>query len=374
MEAIKLLMSSKEFSSMSVLNWCSRSLLICRGLAVVALMSYCGSHQACGQDDRNEDPRGSNDDFVVATWNVEWFYDEFQGDNYSDLAREKSSPSREAWQWKRDEVAKAITAMRPDVLALQEIEGQRVLYYLTQSLQRLEAPRYQIGFIEGSDYFTEQDVGFLVRRGVDMTRLSRYQQSRSMFESNQFRNVSKHTEIVVEVPVGDAVETVTIMTIHLRATDKAVEERTRQARLVHAWLRDRIAAGENIIVLGDTNSETTEIPAAPGSDLAALSGLDTPGTEDDLIDLAGKMPADKRRTHLLPGKIYDRIFVSPSLLEDAPGRPDLVFDSVEVMTGANVRGAGIDTPEEHWDDYWKTSAEERDLSDHFPVVARFKVK
>jgi endonuclease/exonuclease/phosphatase family metal-dependent hydrolase len=317
--------------------------------------------------------RGSDQDFTVATWNLEWFYDETAGDNYSKLAREQSAPDRAAWNWKRDTVAEAIATLEPDVLALQEIEGQRVLYYLTQALGRLGAARYRIGFVEGSDYHTEQDVGFLVQQGTDITRIARYEQSRAMFESDQFHNVAKHAEIVVDVPVGDGVEQVTILTVHFRAREEAVEPRTRQARLVHAWLRGRIAAGENIIVLGDTNSETTDLPAPEGSDLAALTGRDTPGEEDDLIDLHRYLDPVDRRTHLLDGKQYDRILVSPSLLEDAPGREDLVFTSIAVRRDLAVR-SGVDSPETHWDKYWETAPVERDTSDHWPVVATFSVK
>lgn len=343
------------------------------GLATLLLL-IGGSHVS-PQPARAAEPAGrtSGDDFTVATWNLEWFYDDAGGDNYSKLAREQSARDRNAWNWKRDAVAEAIAALEPDVVAFQEIEGQRVLYYLTQALGRLGATPFRIGFVEGSDYHTEQDVGFLVRRGTDITRIARYEQSRAMFESDQFHNVAKHAEIVVDVPVGDGVETVTIMTVHFRAREEAVEPRTRQARLIHAWLRDRIAAGENIIVLGDTNSETTELPAPGGSDLAALTGRDTPGDADDLVDLHRFLDPADRRTHLLDGKQYDRILVSPSLIEDAPGREDLVFESIAVRRDLAVR-QGIDSPETHWDKYWETAPAERDTSDHWPVVARFSVK
>ncbi len=322
----------------------------------------------------NELARKSTDDFTVATWNVEWFYDEFTGDNFSDLAKEQSAPDRKAWEWKRDTVAKAIAKLKCDVIGFQEIEGQRVLYYLTQSLRRLNAPTYRIGFIEGTDYFTEQDVGFLVRRGTDIARISRYEQTQAMFESKQFQNVSKHTEVVLEVPVGDTTEKVTIINVHFRAREEAVAIRTLQAKLIHHWVSERIAAGENIIVLGDTNSEVATFPAPAGSDIAALTGKETPNPNDDLIDLSEYLGTNARDTHLLPGKIYDRILVSPSLVTDTPGRPDLVFQKVEVRKDLNVRGRGLDTPSEHWDDYWATSETERDLSDHCPVVATFQVK
>jgi endonuclease/exonuclease/phosphatase family metal-dependent hydrolase len=318
--------------------------------------------------------RGPNDDFVVATWNLEWFFDEFQGDNFSDLPKQMSAPSRAAWEWKKNAVADAIAQSRPDVLALQEIEGQRVLFYLTSALERRHKIKYTDAFVEGTDYHTEQDVAFLFRNSVDMTRIARYRQSAAMFANKSFRNVSKHCEAVFEVPVGDGVEVVTIMNLHFLARAEQVEQRTRQARLIHAWLATRIASGENIIVLGDTNSEATDYPPQDGTDIGALVGLETPGTEDDLIDLGQHLPEDQRRTHLLEGKHFDRIFVSRSLLEDDPTRPDLVFSGIERKQELAVRGSGIDGQTDHWEHYWSMTDEERDISDHWPVFARFSVK
>ena len=33
----------------------------------------------------------------VATWNLEWFFDDHQGDNFSDLSKKLSAPSRADW-------------------------------------------------------------------------------------------------------------------------------------------------------------------------------------------------------------------------------------------------------------------------------------
>lgn len=349
---------------------CTRSRLSA-GLALWLIALAISSNSSLSAQ---ETGRGPNDPFVVSTWNLEWFYDDYKGDNFGDLPKEQSAPSRNAWNWKRDAVAESIGKMKPDVIALQEIEGQRALFYLTRAIESMQNTKYRIGFVEGTDYFTEQDVGFLVGPGVSMTRIARYEQSRSMFESDEFRNVSKHAETVIEVPVGDGVEKVTVMTVHFRARAEVVDIRTRQARLVHAWLADRIAAGENIIVLGDTNSEETDYPPTEGSDIGALAGLDTPSTADDLVDLGKFLPEDQRRTHLLPGKHFDRILVSPSLLEDDPNRSDLVFDSITRRDDLAVRGAGIDPQDQHWEGYWKMSDTERDISDHWPLVAKFIVK
>jgi endonuclease/exonuclease/phosphatase family metal-dependent hydrolase len=342
----------------------------------ISILSLCFCHLVpCGDafaQSSIDQPRKSTDDFVVATWNLEWFFDEYQEDNFSKLAKEQSAPSRTDWAWKRDAVADAIAELRPDVVAFQEIEGQRALFYLTRSIESRHQAKYRVGFVEGTDYYTEQDVGFLTRSGSDLTRIARYEQSRTMFESAQYSNVSKHAEAVCDVPVGNGVEKVTIVNVHFRAGSDNASTRTKQARLVHAWLAERIANGENIIVLGDTNSDETSYPPLDGTDIAALAGLETPQRDDDLIDLGQYLSAEKRRTHLLPNRHFDRILVSRSLVEDDPNREDLVFHSIARREDLSIRGKGIDPQDDHWNGYWKMSAKERDISDHWPVVAVFR--
>lgn len=312
--------------------------------------------------------------FSIMTWNLEWFYDEQTGDNYGDLPREKSSPSREQWNWRRDAVAASIAAAKPTVVALQEVENQRVLFYLTRAIQRGFRDRYRDVFIQGTDYFTEQDVGFLYREELDLIQMSRYGQTKAMRATKNYYNVSKHVEAVFQVPVGDGYERVTVMNLHLRAKEEVEPIRVRQARLVHLWIADRVAAGENIIVLGDLNTEVRvgEVNLAQ-RDLGAVMGLQNKNAEDDLVDLNTRLPEDARQTHLLPGREFDRILVSPSLIEDDPDRPDLVFADIKVLRSLAVRGP-VDTPEQHWDGYWELPAEERDLSDHWPVMARFEIR
>ena len=147
----------------------------------------------------------------------------------------------------------------------------------------------------------------------------------------------------------------------------------RQARLMHRWVREAVLAGNDVIVLGDFNTEETGTTTRRQSDLGIACGLETPEPGDDLVDLNLKLPEDKRQTHLLPGRQYDRILCSRSLLEDDPDRPDLVFSKIEILRQLCVRGE-LDDPQQHWDDYWGQPAAERDLSDHFPVMATFEIR
>ncbi len=313
------------------------------------------------------------DGFSIMTWNVEWFYDENKGDNYSDLSKKQSAPNRADWDWKRDAVAEGIAGVAPTVVALQEVEGRRVLWYLTRALERNHQLNYREYCIQGTDHFTEQDVGLLVRDDADVVSVTQLHQTKSMMETDQFYNLSKHLLATVEVRVGNSTEQVHVLVVHLRARAEVEDLRIRQARLAHLWMAERIRRGEHVIVLGDLNTEEDGVTTRPGSDVAALCGYETRTTDDDLVDLHSRLPANQRRTHLLPGKQFDRILVSRSLVEDTPGEPDLVFDSVEVPARLNIRG-GLDSQQEHWDNYWSMDKNERDVSDHLPVLAKFKVQ
>ena len=312
------------------------------------------------------------DEFVVMTWNLEWFYDEYDGDNYSKLAKEKSTPSRDRWNWRRDQVASAIAKASPSVVALQEVENRRVLWYLTRAIEKAGDQRYRELGIQSTDHFTEQDVGYLYGNSVDALSIVQRMQTQKMFESRRYQNLTKHLFAEFQISAGGATETVTMLNVHFRAGADNDSLRERQARLLHLWVADKVARGENVIVLGDFNTEQTGDALRPGSDLAIACGEETARKDDDLVDLTLRVPRSNRQTHLI-GKQFDRILVSPSLLKDEPGKRDLVFQSIVVRDDLAVRG-GRDSEAVHWDHYWDIPAAERDLSDHYPVIATFQLR
>ena len=309
----------------------------------------------------------------VMTWNLEWFYDEMTGDNYSPLAREKSAPDRRSWEWHRDAVAASIARVRPTIVAVQEVENRRVLWYLARALERNHQLQYREFLIEGRDHFTEQNVGFLVRQPAEVVSVQRFSLPERLRETGEFGDVSKHLCAVIEVTFDGHQERLTVMNVHLRAGSDASSDRVRQARSIHHWVRDLVAAGEHVIVLGDLNTDQTDESAPPETELFVLTGKETTTEVDDLIDLHTQLPVDGRRTHLLPRKQFDRILVSRSLVDDDPNRLDLTLKSVVVRPDLAIQGK-LDRPGDHWDRYWDLADDERDLSDHFPVIATFSLR
>ncbi len=308
---------------------------------------------------------------VVVTWNVEWMYDDDLSDNRSDLSKEQSAPSKEYWHTKLDSVAAVLAATGGDIIALQEIEGDQTLAAITAELRQKHKLNYRQAFIPGSDRFTEQDVGLLFRSGL--TQYRRHEQSREMFDSNNYYNISKH--LVGEFNWKSIESPLTVMTVHLRATAESEDFRVRQARLARYWLTPEIARGEDVILLGDLNTEhpvgenTGDMLELIGS--GAVTGNEKGKTIPPLVDLLQFASADHRKTHLILPRAFDRILVSQSLVDDGPGK-DWVFKQIEVRSDLVVRGKH--DGQEHWDLRLTMPLDELDASDHFPLVATFELK
>ena len=86
------------------------------------------------------------------------------------------------------------------------------------------------------------------------------------------------------------------------------------------------------------------------------------------MDLFQFYKGDSKETHLIH-KQFDHILVTPSLVHPRPQLVGYEFKSIDIRRDLVIRGAGQD--KEHADQYWKIPAAERDVSDHYPVVAEF---
>jgi hypothetical protein len=124
-----------------------------------------------------------------------------------------------------------------------------------------------------------------------------------------------------------------------------------------------------VLILGDLNvEESVGEVKADGDGMHLLLGRGTSATNDDLVDLLERAPAEKRRTHLILDKQFDRILASATMLEGTGGYK---FRGIEVMSQWNIRGEGADA--DHWDTRYTKDYAERDLSDHHPVMVTFEL-
>lgn len=189
-----------------------------------------------------------------------------------------------------------------------------------------------------------------------------------MFDSGLYYNLSKH--LVAEFRWKAVSSPLTLLNMHLRATVDAEAERSRQGRLARYWVERHLRAGEDVIILGDLNSEhrVGEIEGEMRYVLAGSEAANTPG----LVDLLARAPVAARRTHLILDKQFDRILVSPSLMDDDPGVPDWVFSGIAVRPELVVQGGN--DGHAHWDGRLTLPTSELDISDHAPVIATFELR
>lgn len=306
---------------------------------------------------------------TIATWNLEWFFDHELRDNYSDVSKEQSSRSQEEWLWKLNATAAAIAKFKPTILLVQEIEGREVMYALAAVLKDRHSLNYRVAFIEGNDRSTEQDVAILYQSGL--VEFSRREQNNEMFRSREYYNLSKHLIGRFEWQIGDRTESLTILNVHLRATADAAESRIKQCKLAHEWMRRQIERGENVIIAGDLNVEELAGSIKPDGDgMHWVLGRGTSSSQDDLVDLLEKAPSQNRNTHLILERQFDRILASPAMLKsDGPG---IRFQKIQVLREHNIRGQGADL--DHWDTRHTKPHQERDISDHHPVMATFLIR
>jgi hypothetical protein len=306
---------------------------------------------------------------TIATWNLEWFFDQYTGDNSAELAKKQAAPSRADWDWKLAGVAKVISEIKPDILALQEVENRRVLFYLNQKLKSDYHLNYRIAYVEGEDFFTEQDVAIMALSGL--TGYGRKERTKEQWNDKKFYPLNKHMVADFEWGAGAEKEKLTLINLHTRAMSNGAEIRKRQARLTREWMQEHITPQQNFIILGDLNSDELAAATTKGGDMGVFLGLDTPSTTDDLFDTLLKLSGDVNASHLNHMQ-YDRILCTDALMKDDPSRSDLVFKSSVIRRDLVIRGKEQD--KDHMDIFWQIPQEERDISDHYPLVAEFEVK
>jgi endonuclease/exonuclease/phosphatase family metal-dependent hydrolase len=195
--------------------------------------------------------------------------------------------------------------------------------------------------------------------------------SKEEFDDKRHMSVTKHVFATFEWGSGADREKVTLVNMHLRARGDAANLRIRQSNLIRTWLNDLIKKGENVVVMGDLNSDEFATETTPEGDIGTMRGLNTPGKEDDLFDTLVELKDKNRHTHL-NGQQYDRILLSKRLVDDDPARKDLSFKSVAIRRDLVIRGKEQD--KDHMDIYWTIPEAERDVSDHYPLVVTLDYK
>ncbi len=291
---------------------------------------------------------------TVMTWNTQWLNDDKPDDDDSEIGREHAAPNRTEYVERIKTFAAAIAEVAPEILALQEVENERVVRDLANALSREHALPYRVAFVQGRDTFTGQDVAFLVFEEIAFQ--ARCFDFRPFIGRDGYKSVSKH--LVIRFDYGD--DRFQVITAHLSTQST---DRKNQARTLRTWI-DGVRREGPLIVLGDLNVGLRFNETTPDSDIGTLRGFATDDRQDDLFDCHQLLDGQGRRTHV-SGRELDRVLISSDLrdgqgydLVDVSCRPDLA-----------IRGRG---PDEGRDVAYRLPTREQDLSDHYPMVVRFE--
>jgi endonuclease/exonuclease/phosphatase family metal-dependent hydrolase len=303
---------------------------------------------------------------TLVTWNLGWFFDWDISDNQSEVAKINSAPSRQEWEWRLDQTADALARLRAHVVCLQEIENRKVLEQLVGRIKERHKLEYVVGFVPGRDVSTEQDVAILIHTSMParFRRASEPQQ----FDRDREKRVSK--QLLAEVALGG--RQVAIINVHLMAGNQLGNEMDRcdQARFIKRWVREEHRSGRDLILVGDMN--TAMVQDARERALDVLMGRDTANDpSDNLEDMLQLLSPEDRVTFGGKRSELDHILVSPRLRSGK----GLTFVNIANRRDVSIRGVGPDhrlrLPDRR---FWKVDPMERDLSDHYPLMATFSVK
>jgi uncharacterized repeat protein (TIGR01451 family) len=248
-------------------------------------------------------PEPGPDEFRIATFNVENFFDASDPHLPSDPPR----PSRNEYERKRNQVVDTIVALgAPTVVGLQEVENVGVLEDLAAQ-PALDRYDYQAVLVEGPSS-RDIDVGFLVRGDrATLAGVGQYQAPEGLFDRPPLMiTITVHTASAGDVAVYAIVN-------HL-ISKSGGEALTEPRRVMEAeWnarLVDDILIGNPdayVVVLGDLNDYYDSAP------LRALTEGNIPGGR--LVNVADALPPGERYSYIFQGvsQLLDHILVTPAL-------------------------------------------------------------
>ncbi len=282
----------------------------------------------------------------VATFNGEFLFDG-AGDEGEATFPWKGDPT--AARAHRDAVAAVVRSLDADLVLMPETEDLATLQMLVD--ESLADLGYEAVLVDGRDSFTGQDVGLLSRLPVEAA--GRTDERVPVGVSDQRYGVSKNLWARVTMPDGTPV---TVIGVHFLARPDDVERRDRrnaQAEVIRQLVAAEVAAGRQVIALGDFNdfdeAALDRRGSVPITDVMATVKRAGPGPDDDLVNVLGDVPQAERFT-----SFYDR---------DADGAFDEgEFSAIDhVLLSPALYRRVVDVRYVHAHD-------PREVSDHFPIV------
>lgn len=291
-------------------------------------------------------PTWDVDGLRVATFNGEFLFDG-AGDEGEATFPWKGDPA--AARAHRDAVAAVVRSLDADLVLIPETENLETLQAMAD--ESLADLGYEAVLVDGRDSFTGQDVGLLSRLPVE--EAGRTDERVPVGVTDRLYGVSKNLWARVRLPDGTPV---TVVGVHFLARPDAADRRDRrnaQAEVIRRLVAAELAAGREVIALGDFNDFDDAVldrrGSVPISDVMATVKAAGPGPEDNLVNVLGDVAQAERFT-----SFYDRN--ANGAFE--PGE----FSAIDhVLLSPALYRRVLDVRFVHAHD-------PREVSDHFPIV------
>jgi predicted extracellular nuclease len=247
------------------------------------------------------------DEIAVATQNLWRLFD--------DVADGGQVLSADLYAMKRAKLSRQIVDVLhvPDVVAVQEVENQKVLTALASDIAaRSGRPAYRAVVLEGSDP-GGIDVGFLIRPDWTLLSVGQLMAALRLEGKPLFDRPPLH--IAVQDHAGQRLELVNVHLKSLKGSEHPAKakrialKRRQQAEALAKWWRQYQQAHPNVslVMLGDFN-------AAP----EVLGGVDVLGylSAQGLRSASAHMPEGERYSYVFQCRpeLIDNILVSPGAL------------------------------------------------------------
>ena len=264
----------------------------------------------------------------------------------------------------------------PDLMALQEVEGCDVLRTVADALARgAGGAEYDALFVKGRDTYTGQNVAVLARRGLGAAGAAERDERREAYGCGYAAaemptsGVSKHLIARFDV---EGLGRVSLVVVHLKAfpTDaRSCAQREAQAAVVQAVVRSEMAAGNEVIVLGDFNDYIDSPPdardSAPRSRVLRMLSSDVDGDEaccgdGDLFPIVDEEAVPKAERYTSVYDMDDSMLAGPpaAVVDRRSSGKLSQIDHILATRGIKDRVRRVWIDHEHNPDL---------VSDHWPV-------
>lgn len=253
-----------------------------------------------------------DDSLVLMSWNVEWMWDGIAPEDGDIEFERKGDPV--AARAHMEAIARVVRDADPDIVNLVEIEGRDALELLES--QMLADAGYEVGFVQGQDRATGQDLGILSRYPI----LAMDRDPTEGRSGRTRKRVSKNYFASIDVPARDTTLRLGLVGLHFLAkpfSESRRERREAQADVIRTSARRLAGQGRSLVVWGDFNDFDGALRDREDSRpitrvLSWIRALDPDDATDDLDNVLARLPRRDRYTSRHRNAI-DHVLLSPDL-------------------------------------------------------------